>query len=601
MILLALLLICSVSASAETKTYEKVTSALTDYSGEYLIVYEAGKVAFDGSRTEIDKAGNYISVTIGTDKTISTDNNYSVTISKSTTSGSYYIKTTSGYYIGRTENKNGLDVSTTTKYDNTINISNGNTTIKSSGASFQYFSQKNSERFRYYASSQQAICLYKLKKATNPDEPSISVDGSVNLGTCNINETATKQITVTGANLSEKIAVSMTGDNVFSIDKNELEAAGGELTITYAPTEIGSHTATITLTSGTTTATIEVTANAKDPNIPADAAYLPFAYDSGSSNLPTGLTQNGLGSDYSSSPKLKFDGSGDYLILKLASAPYKLSYDIKGNSPAKGLFEVQVSTNGENYTTINSYTEKNNTTETETIKLPADTRFIKWVYTTKTSGNVALGNIKVSALPASDKFSISTSKWATYYTDLDFTMPENATGYIVVPSGSDANAVSLEKTYNAGDAVPANTPILINGEAGEYTYYVTTTTATADSRNMLRGQLEAGTITPEENGEYLYYKLSYNSYGNALGFYWGAENGGVFSLTGSNRAYLVVESTGSNAKAVKVNWPGDETTGISDIRTDKANDEAIYNIAGQRVTKATKGIYIKNGKKFIAK
>ena len=44
------------------------------------------------------------------------------------------------------------------------------------------------------------------------------------------------------------------------------------------------------------------------------------------------------------------------------------------------------------------------------------------------------------------------------------------------------------------------------------------------------------------------------------------------------------------------------STGIDGITVDAADENApIYNLAGQRVTKATKGILIQNGKKFINK
>jgi len=43
------------------------------------------------------------------------------------------------------------------------------------------------------------------------------------------------------------------------------------------------------------------------------------------------------------------------------------------------------------------------------------------------------------------------------------------------------------------------------------------------------------------------------------------------------------------------------TTGIKAPKAIAADDAPIYNLAGQRVTKPAKGIYIKNGKKFIVK
>ena len=48
----------------KTNYFVKVTSVPLDWSGEYLIVYEAGNVAFDGSLTTLDAASNTVPVTI---------------------------------------------------------------------------------------------------------------------------------------------------------------------------------------------------------------------------------------------------------------------------------------------------------------------------------------------------------------------------------------------------------------------------------------------------------------------------------------------------------------------------------------------------------
>ena len=127
----------------------------------------------------------------------------------------------------------------------------------------------------------------------------------------------------------------------------------------------------------------------------ADYATLPFEFDGGKADIEgtAGLTQNGLGSDYGSSPKLRFDDTGDYLILKFNEAPGTLTFDIKGNSFSGGTFTVQTSVDGETYTDLASYTELGNT-ETKTFnELNESIRYIKWIYTEKVSGNVALGAI----------------------------------------------------------------------------------------------------------------------------------------------------------------------------------------------------------------
>ena len=141
------------------------------------------------------------------------------------------------------------------------------------------------------------------------------------------------------------------------------------------------------------TKTFTVTVNA--PNI----ATLPFEFNNGKANIENtlGMSQNGLGSDYGSAPLLKFDGTGDYVTIHFNAEPGKLSYDIKGNSYSGGTFTVQESADGSAYTNIVEYTELGST-ETKTHTLAATSRYVKFIYTNKSAGNVALGNINI-ALP----------------------------------------------------------------------------------------------------------------------------------------------------------------------------------------------------------
>lgn len=155
------------AAAGETKTYTKVTTAPNDWSGEYLIVYETDKVAFDGSRTTLDATGNTQVVTIE-NNTITLDSNaaYYFTIAKNETKTAYTIKSASGCYIGRTAKSNGLNTSTKTAYDNNIEITNGYAIIKSKETTLKFNSDKGQTRFRYYASGQEDIQLYKLEEAS---------------------------------------------------------------------------------------------------------------------------------------------------------------------------------------------------------------------------------------------------------------------------------------------------------------------------------------------------------------------------------------------------------------------------------------------------
>lgn len=160
--------------AAESK-YVKVTSEPTDWSGKYLIVYEAGKVCFDGSLTTLDVAKNNKSITISDDEISSTAtiDTYSFEIAKS--GSSYTIQSDSGYYIGSTSNSNQLLSNKSTKYTNTISLnSDGSVKIAGTSSILRYNANSSDCRFRYYKSSsytnQKAIHLYKFEAGSGDDE-----------------------------------------------------------------------------------------------------------------------------------------------------------------------------------------------------------------------------------------------------------------------------------------------------------------------------------------------------------------------------------------------------------------------------------------------
>ena len=139
-----------------------------------------------------------------------------------------------------------------------------------------------------------------------------------------------------------------------------------------------------------------------------DYAALPFAFDGGRDAVAgtVGLTQTGLGSDYGSSPKLKFDSMDDILILKINEDPETLTFDIKGNSFSGGTFKVQTSADGVNYVDLETYDALGDKQSEEFI-LTSTVRYIKWIYTEKSAGNVALGNITVSKLTTDPEILLS--------------------------------------------------------------------------------------------------------------------------------------------------------------------------------------------------
>ena len=81
---------------------------------------------------------------------------------------------------------------------------------------------------------------------------------------------AKKTITITGSTLNEDIALSLSGSSMFSIDKTSISKSAGSatVTITYHPTEIAEHSATITCKSdGAPTVKINLSGNGSWPTV----------------------------------------------------------------------------------------------------------------------------------------------------------------------------------------------------------------------------------------------------------------------------------------------------------------------------------------------
>ena len=157
--LISLLFIGLGHAWGENATYTKVTSSLADWSGDYLIVYESGNVAFNGSLTTLDATNNGTAVTIS-DGSITTDSKYEFHITKD--GDVYYIQSASGYYIWGTSS-NGLSSNTTksSAKGNSISYSNGTFTIKGNDGTktLSYNTASDQKRFRYLGTT--LIQLYR--------------------------------------------------------------------------------------------------------------------------------------------------------------------------------------------------------------------------------------------------------------------------------------------------------------------------------------------------------------------------------------------------------------------------------------------------------
>ena len=317
-----------------------------------------------------------------------------------------------------------------------------------------------------------------------------------------------------------------------------------------------------------------------------DYATLPFKYDGNAADLSDvdGLTQSGVGV-YNTAPKMKFDTTGDYLVLKLNEAPGFVSFDIKANPGSgswAGTFTVQTSADGENYTDLAAYTELTNSTENKFLLITdANVRYIKWIYTTKTSGNVALGNIYVDREAATATMTIGAAKYGTFIAPFAVEIPEGVTATKV--TGVEGTKLTEEEVEGT---IPANTPVVLYSETEVNEEFTGVNVATQDTYTV---GLLTGVYT-EVEAEDGWYVLQ--NHDGQVGFY-KVDTTKATPHVKANRAYLTAPA-GSEIKAF---FFGD-TDAIEGVKAEN-EQQAIYNLAGQRVQKAVKGIYIVNGKKVL--
>lgn len=196
----------------------------------------------------------------------------------------------------------------------------------------------------------------------------------------------------------------------------------------------------------------------------------------------------------------------------------------------------------------------------------------------------------------------ATEGYATYYNDkLGVTIPEGIDAKCGVITDVNNGALTIDYRYAAGAEIPAGNAVLVKaGKAMQIPLIVSKHTSNVIAENMLKGQATTGEFTAES--DYNYYKLAYNNYNTkeGLGFYFGAENGGAFTVP-AGMAYLAVP----RSMAVKCFLLDGSATGIEGIEAGQTAEavKIVYTLDGRKVEaqKLPKGIYIVNGKKVIVK
>ena len=168
---------------------------------------------------------------------------------------------------------------------------------------------------------------------------------------------------------------------------------------------------------------------------------------------------------------------------------------------------------------------------------------------------------------------IGSTGYATFCSKKAVALETGMEAYAVEYTGTSAQLIPVE------GAVDANTPVILKADAADYELEIVESAATPNKNDL---KVSDGNVA----GNGSIYVLANGSHD--VGFYLLAE--GVKIPAG--KAYLEVNAGGREFIGF-----GD-ATGIKSVETVKANG-TVYNLAGQQVKSAQKGVFIVNGKKVI--
>ncbi|MBR6828240.1 MAG: hypothetical protein IKM76_08830 [Prevotella sp.] len=340
-------------------------------------------------------------------------------------------------------------------------------------------------------------------------------------------------------------------------------------------------------------------------------------FKSDGTQVTSGLSENTL-SNEDNSASLTFNGkqrntpwsseTSRYFMIQLSTIGYKniriRSYIEAWTSNTYNTQLIQYSYDGTAWTDLASKDFTNNQRwhlleGTNTALDNQPTLYLRWINSgDKRSGfsasgteDVRIGEVVVYGEVGYD-LTVGAAKAATLVLPFAATIPANVSAYTLTYTAGNSKVNASEVTTT----IPQNTPVLINAEAGTYSFEpadgATVDYSSAPYTNgALTGVYTAGYVPADS------YVLQNGADG--LGFYKVTADNTI--RIGAYRAYL---TAGQDAKArmISIVFNDDMTTGIGNITSAPSKDEGVaYNLAGQRVANGYKSLVIKNGKKYIIK
>lgn len=469
---------------------------------------------------------------------------------------------------------------------------------------------------------------YTTSGGDTPTTPSLNVNTtSVDFGTVEQNAAVeAKTVSVSLKNVtSANVKLTGEGASAFEVSPAVLTASC-DVTITPKTTTVGTYTAKLEISAdGAETQSVDVSMTVREPfdgsvweitgkDLPGSGnSYATYDGKHG----PVSGFEFFTGNVLKKSPS---NGNDQFQFRKNESTSKPAGF-LYNTTSFSNIVKIELETSTPKFFTV--YVGKAEHPEAQEVKgtsangvvtynFPEGNGYFTIKNNSKNAGYISSLKVYYSTSPSEPTYTTNTltfkasnkdGNWATFSNDdVTFFNDDVIVNTVVVENNSLVSLPLDKTTANIGGKevkvyyVPAKTGVLINSIDEIVTYYVVKNKEVAPvdgDFNMLKPASEKMTEG------FKFYKLAYDNYTEktGLGFYWGAAEGGAFTVK-PGLAYLAVpQAQAANVKGFS--FDGTQT-GINGVEATTAKG-AIYNLNGQRVEKAQRGIYIQNGKKFIVK
>lgn len=206
-------------------------------------------------------------------------------------------------------------------------------------------------------------------------------------------------------------------------------------------------------------------------------------------------------------------------------------------------------------------------------------------------------------------------KWATMFLPFAVAASGDATAYYSTITDVDNEEKKIGLT-SIENVIPANTAVLVGRDdasaAANVAYAYTAEAGEVYDGNIFQGYVQQTAVPVDSNNKKCYLLLNN---GKKEAFFWvyAEYNANCQLVTpnsdvpgyvkcDANKAYMLLDKAGNGASSYSFVFDWNGTTDIEEIVSEGGESDAIYDLHGRKVTDTVRGgLYIKNGKVFIAK